>query len=119
MKETINFEMSIEKEKLSFGVLMKEREDFVYFQKYVEDNWLQFDACQELHVNSIVQYVETKRSGMFSTEDGIFTPLLLYACGAVCVVCCFGVCYELKRGKCGKVFKTLHVQRVDVQPAKE
>ena len=97
LKNTIVTEKSISKEKLTFGVLFKHREDYFYFAKYIEDNWLHFDACQDLYVNNLVKMVESqRRGGIFSTQSGVFS-FFYYACVGLAAICCFGVAYEWKR----------------------
>ena len=98
MEHTTFAEKSLSGEKLSFGMLLKNRSDYHYLRTYIEDNWLHFDACQEIMVNGMVKRIERRReSALAQATDGFFFPIIKVSAILLAVVCCFGVIYEVKR----------------------
>ena len=98
LKRTVHTKKSLTEGMLSYGILIRNTTDFIFFRKYMADNLLEFNMCHKLHVNSMVSDKAFKDYGkvrMFSAKNGVFFPFLQYGGISLLVVVCFGCVYEV------------------------
>ena len=76
------------------GMLVKNVDDYQYFKRYFENNWIQIQTC----FSSILSYKHTTfDTDSYSSVDGLFYPFLYWSLGILAVLGCFGLIYEIRR----------------------
>ena len=106
----IRTEKHFEGEKLVSGVLMKDTAHYVYFKKYIEDNWLLIQACDSYNLN----YQNMKyKSTDYSPIEGLFYVFLLCSLGVLSLIACFGIYYEKRRTVTRKAERKYEADRKD------
>lgn len=98
---TIHAVKTINKEKLSYGMLVRNTDDYFYFRKYITDNWFALDTCMNLMMNKVTTQYDASRvasyDGALTIESGLFRSFLFGIGVAVGVILVFGVFYEIWR----------------------
>ena len=99
---TMHSEMLYKGEKLSYGILVKRKEDYEYFVDFVRDNQQVINACNRLFLNRQSEYEKIQDDEeliLFQADGSLFWPPFIM--GTVCISCivCFGVAYEWRRKK--------------------
>ena len=109
LKETLLTEKTYGGDKLSFGILVKENEDYVFLKDFVMDNRLYFEICANIRFNVIGDPKEDTEHDVFAPENGFFIPSLIGTGATVLIIFTFGLIYEITRKK----FKTIR-ERVNI-----
>ena len=81
-------------------MLVKEKEDYEFFKRYFDNNWLQIQACNSFDLNSKDETIEYNEPSHF---EGLFYPFFYGTLMVMSVILLFGVVYELLRRKLIKV----------------
>lgn len=95
--KSIRTEIDSKDEQLSYGVLVRDYEDYHYFRSYIIDNAFQRKLCNLLKINAGKEPSGPKVK-LFSVEAGLFWPSFASTLGILAVICCFGFVYEIYRG---------------------
>ena len=82
-------EISFLEDKLVTGMLVKSREDYLFFKTYFEYNWLQIQGCYSSILNSKDNV--SFQTDFFSPIEGLFYPFLYRLLGVLCMITCFGM----------------------------
>lgn len=76
------------------GMLLKHQDDFKYFKKYFDSNWLQIQGCYSINLN----YKDKKFEVHYhSPIAGMFYPFLTATLTIIGAILIFGLVYELIR----------------------
>ena len=81
-------------EKLTLGMLVKNVDNYEYFRKYFEDNWLQIQDCNAFNLNFKAKKFERKSSSSF---EGLFYDFLYGILVILAIIGCFGLLEEAWR----------------------
>ena len=82
-------------ESLSFGMLVKNIEDYKYFVKYFINNRLQLEACNAIKSN--YERAEFELDNSFSSGAGLIYVFIYCLVGVLVVIISFGIIYEVSR----------------------
>ena len=91
-----------EGEKLSYGILLKNTEDYDYFSDFVLDHAQVISACNGLILNSESKVIHIKGNAenpLFSTTNELFWPSVIIWSAIIGCIVFFGIIYEWSRGK--------------------
>ena len=89
----IRTEKSFRGEGLSFGMLVRNMEDYKYFENYFHNNRLYIEACYAAQSNKV-----SMEHGMqdASSDSQLFYSTLYYSLGILAVIGIIGLLYELR-----------------------
>lgn len=96
-ERTIKTEQKIESKKLSFGMLVKNKEDFEYFAEFARDNREVINACTGLMINMNSAYIKVTRSQNILFSKEYFWPSFAVVSVILGSICFFGAVYEIFR----------------------
>ena len=88
----------------SYGILVKEKEDYDYFNQFVVDNHLNLQICKELQMHQLPDEGPSKMHDIFSPDAGLFKISIKITLTLLAVIICIGVLYEIARKKICKNF---------------
>ena len=89
------------------GMMVKRKDDFEYFSKYFQSNWLQIQGCYLTNLNYKEKKFQSERPNLMI---GLFYPFLGGALGIVGAVLLFGLGYEILRRRHAKKTKSVEGQ---------
>ena len=100
-KETIRTEKTYMGDRLAYGILVRNMDDYQYLADFVKDNREVFNTCNLLYINNMSGSVKFKtiKNALFATSGGFFWPSFIIVTTIIGVICCFGAIYELYRRK--------------------
>ena len=81
-------------EKLTLGMLVKNVDNYEYFRKYFEDNWLQIQDCNAFNLNFKAKKFEPK---LFTSFKGLFYDFLYGILIILAIIGCYGLFQEGQR----------------------
>ena len=105
LKETIKTKMILEGETMGYGILVKQEEDYLFFEEFVRNNKDTFETCKKLELNVLQEVVENPEHNLFAPSGGYFWPMLITSLSGIAVLCCLGIMYEHFRKQCCKTPK--------------
>ena len=82
-------------EKRYYGMLLKQHDK--YFRNFIDDNWLQLEACDMFTMNAKIEEKGEGNTDCFAPEGGHFYPFLCCALGIIAGIIVAGVIFEVKR----------------------
>ena len=110
-KKTIQTEIVYTGGQFSYGILVKDLDDYQFLVDFVIDNREVLNTCNNLLINSYSkrESVDKVINPLFSSSSGIFWQSFINICITIIIICCFGILYEFQRGntRCGKRVFTL------------
>ena len=99
---TAHSEMSYRGETLSYGILVKHKQDYDFFIDFVRDNQQVINACNDLILNRGSVYEraqEDEENVLFSANGTLFWPTVIVGLAFICCIVCFGFVYEWRKKK--------------------
>ena len=96
----VRTELDYKGEKVVTGMLVKEREDYEFFKRYFDNNWLQIQACNSFDLNSKDETIEYNEPSHF---EGLFYPFFYGTLMILAMLLVFGVVYEVFRRRWDKI----------------
>ena len=84
-------------EKLSFGVLMKNKSYFEYFKNYFADNLLVLESCYHFRMNAEFPQMPADDYIFDTPRGGLFFKFLYCTIGTIGLIGICGAIYELRR----------------------
>lgn len=101
LNDTLITELEYLGPKLSFGILVKEKEVYEFLNGFVMDNRLTLETCSNIAFNvlrtSINKNSDSDHSNLFSPNSGLLTPALIITCSILGFIIIFGFFFELGR----------------------
>lgn len=99
LEETIVTKKIFDGSKMSYGILVKNEDDYKYFNEFAKDNQAIFATCTTIGLNFFSKKIKNRSHDIFSPKGGHFFPALI-ACSAVigCILI-FGAVFEFCRKK--------------------
>ena len=94
------------------GMLVKHDDDYNYFRKYFESNWLQIQGCYSINLN----YKDKKfESHNYSPVAGMFYPFLIATVIIIGCILLFGLAYELIRRNKNRNVREDEIDKMSLQ----
>lgn len=96
---TILTEMSYNRDAYSYGILVKNYDDFVFLSEFIFDNKDVINTCNDLWINnrsSVMTFLSLKNQ-LFSTSGEIFWPTITVIGTIIAVIILYGVFFEFRR----------------------
>ena len=100
MKKTIHTEEEYNGQSLSFGMLVRDVEDYRFFFDFIRGSEVLINVCCALAINDVhvkrgVHVSSPKEDKLFSMDSGLFWPTFIAASVILVAICCFGFGLEL------------------------
>ena len=98
LKETYRTKVTFEGETMAYGILVREEEDYNFFEEYIWNNQIVYETCALLHLNEEDGRAEDVHD-IFSTEDkdGLFFGFLYVCVGIIAGILLVGSVFEIIR----------------------
>ena len=100
----VRHELEYRGEKVVSGMLVKRRDDYEFFRRYFDNNWLHIEACNSFDLNYKDVRIESTEPSHF---EGLFYPFFYGTVIILGIILIFGFVYEFHRRKGGE-----HMYRV-------
>lgn len=98
LKKTTRTRIEYTGEEMSYGMLIRDEEDFGYLHEFIEDNHAVYESCITIRLNARNVLHEGEEShNLFHPQGGAFYPTLIATLVACAVIVIFGVFFELLR----------------------
>lgn len=97
--KTIRTEISYIGNKLSYGMLVKNVEDYDFFADFVIDNLNVINTCSNIVINEGSRRIRVNdvENPLFSINGGVFWPSFTIVSCLIIVMCMYGAVYEILR----------------------
>ena len=96
-------------DQLSYGVLVRDEEDYQFLSGFVLSNRDVIDSCTSLYLNNYSRKVQVKQyqkeASMFSVQGALFWPSFVACAVFIFVILVCGVTYEIRKKSEGRVFR--------------
>ena len=99
LEQTVKTKKSFEGEKMAYGILVKDEDDYIYFNEFIKDNQAIFEICTTLDLNVMNHIIQNPEHDLFSPKGGHFYPTLIATGCTVGAMLIFGIVFELCRRK--------------------
>lgn len=99
VKKTIRMEKNYVGNELSYGVIMKHREDYHYFSDYILDNRHVIATCKKLRLNQLLGKFDNPKTTLFCHTSRNFIYTVIVVTSVIAMIGCGGLVYELYRTK--------------------
>ena len=97
-------------DQLSYGVLVKDEEDYQFLSGFVLSNRDVIDSCTSLYLNNYSRKVQVKQyqkeTSMFSVEGALFWPSFVACAIFIFLIFVCGATYELRKKSDGHQLRT-------------
>ena len=96
---TIQTEMSYMRDEFSYGILVKDKEDYTFLSEFVMGNRDVLNTCNDLLINkySSEVRVEPIKNPLFSTSGKVFLPTVIALSIIITLITCYGILYDIRR----------------------
>ena len=101
LDDTYNVKWNFEGERMAYGVLVREEDDYQYFNEFVKHNQGVYETCALLQLNEMDEPSEHDHD-IFSTDGDVFFEFLYGCIGVIGVIIVFGCVFEWVRQRRAK-----------------
>jgi len=96
LDKTYRVKWTFEGERMAYGILVEEPDDYEFFEEFVKHNQAIYETCSLLRLNEMEEQAEGDHD-IFSPSGGIFYDFLYGCLGLILVIVVFGLVFEYVR----------------------
>ena len=111
LHDTNKVKVDYEGETMAYGVLVREEEDYQYFEEFIKHNQAVFDTCSLLGLNKKEEELNTDEHDIFHPDTGVFFEFLYGCVGVICGIFIFGFIFEVIRYTRKRDAKSANLQK--------